>query len=67
MDFTADRQELYTLLDTLSDEQVHFQFLKSIQALSDAKSEYNPEADPLVGFISGPTDVAERVEEILRI
>lgn len=67
MDFAADRQELYTLLDDLSDEQIHLlvQFIKSIQRPPDRKRSYNPDTDPLVGFISGPTDVAEHVEEIL--
>ncbi len=70
MDVSKTYRKIQKLLDTLTDEElVHMQ--KYLQVLIDARehmANYDPEKDPILtgeGLIHGPTDLAERVEEIL--
>jgi hypothetical protein len=68
MGISVDRQELIDLLDDLTDEQVSLliQFIRAIQTgHKPSATPYHAHDDPLVGFISGPTDVAAHVEDIL--
>ncbi len=65
------REKITAELDTLSDEQaiVVLQFIQSVKEdeIADrALTEDEDEDDPLVGFINGPTDMAERTKEILK-
>ncbi len=63
------REELIAYLAKLSDQEVG-KLLKFAQILHDKEAaalnpEYDPGEDPLVGFLSGSPDLAERVEQIL--
>lgn len=60
------REELISTINKLSDKQMLavLEFIKSVK-LQDVETEYNEEDDPLVGFFSGPPDLAETSEEIL--
>lgn len=57
----AVREQLIAELDYLTDEQIKL-LLHQAQAMHPATS---AEDNPLVGFISGPTNFAERTEDIL--
>ncbi len=60
------RKKIEAELDALSDEQAAA-VLEFIQTVKQEPSVTDgDEDDPLVGFISGPTDVAERTREILK-
>jgi hypothetical protein len=61
------REQLIAKVLTLTDEQASaiLQFAQTLEADS-LPDDYDPDNDPTVGLISGPTDVSERVKEILR-
>jgi hypothetical protein len=61
------REQLIAKVLTLTDEQASaiLQFAQTLEADS-LPDDYDPAQDPIVGFISGPTDLAERSKEILR-
>jgi hypothetical protein len=61
------REALIAQLHNLSDDEVKavLEFIDSMKAHRDV-SEYDEANDPLAGFFSGPADLAERSEEILR-
>jgi hypothetical protein len=61
------RDKIIIELNDLSDEQAItvFEFIQSVKDVPEV-TELDTEDDPLVGFISGPTDMAERTEEILK-
>ncbi len=67
MSGTSIRETVIARLQELSDEQIAevLEFIGNIQSqhIRIVPSEGD---DPLVGFISGPTDFAERSQEILR-
>lgn len=65
------REKIVAELDKLSDEQaiVVLEFIQSVKEdeITDRTlAEDEDEDDPLVGFITGPTDMAERTKEILK-
>lgn len=64
---TSMREQLIAKIKAMSDEQVAA-LLKTAEALnaSELPPDYDPDNDPLVGFISGPTDLSERYKDILR-
>jgi hypothetical protein len=68
MDMTAlpIRKEIEAELDALSEQQavVVLEFIRAVKQEHPIVEAI--EDDPLVGFISGPTNMAERTEEILR-
>jgi hypothetical protein len=61
------REKIMAQLDDLSDEQATA-VLEFIESVKDSESIVadDLENDPLVGFISGPTDMAEHTEELLK-
>jgi hypothetical protein len=61
------REQLLRELDALSDKQI-VTVLEFIHSVKDdpERSNLDTEADPLVGFISGPTDAAESTKAILK-
>ncbi|MEO8606396.1 MAG: hypothetical protein ABI690_00820 [Chloroflexota bacterium] len=61
------RDQLLQELNALSDEQI-ITVLEFVHALKADSGSNVPdtENDPLVGFFSGPSDLAERSQEILR-
>lgn len=61
------REAVIARLRELSDEQVEevLEFINEVQTQKITPTEPE-EDDPMVGFISGPTDLAERSKEILR-
>lgn len=69
MDTTNIRQEIIGMLEHLSDQQVAtlLEVVRGMQpAHSSEQRTYDPKADILRnGIFKGPTDLAERVEEIL--
>lgn len=60
------REELIAKIEQMSDEQVEslLRYAKTLE-IYQLPASYDPDNDPAVGFISGPTDLAERTEEIL--
>jgi hypothetical protein len=61
------REKLISMLiNELSDEEVSavLNYAETLH-ITESSGDDNAENDPLVGFISGPTDLAERTEEIL--
>lgn len=60
------RQAIIARLDELSEDQAAavLRFIETVQSKYNV-AEDDEINDPLVGFISGPTDLAERTEEIL--
>jgi phage/plasmid-associated DNA primase len=60
---TKREQIINTVLNSLSDEQVDdlLNYLRDLAPLT----HYREENDPSIGFISGPTDLAEKAEDIL--
>ena len=68
MDAPTMREKLINkILNDLDDEQVNelFRYTETLQAFK-LPDDYDEENDPTVGFFSGPPDLAERSEEILR-
>jgi hypothetical protein len=61
------REAVIAQLHNLSDDEVKavLEFIASMKAHRD-ESEYDEAHDPLAGFFSGPADLAESSEEILR-
>jgi hypothetical protein len=64
---TSIREQLIAKIKAMSDEQVAA-LLRTAQALKESElpPDYDPDKDPLVGFISGPTDLSETYKDILR-
>jgi hypothetical protein len=62
------REKIAAELESLSDEQAIavLEFIHSVKDDTIDTSAGDDEPDPLVGFISGPTDMAERTEDILK-
>ena len=60
------RERLLAELETMTDEQIErlLQYVEIMES-EDLSPDYDPERDPVVGFVSGPTDFGERAEEIL--
>lgn len=63
------RERLLAELETMSDEQIEklIRYIESI-APDDLRPDYDPEKDPFItgeAFFEGPTDFAERTEDIL--
>jgi hypothetical protein len=60
------REQLIARIDTLSETQLA-ELLRYIEVLQSPElpDDYDPDNDPTIGFISGPTDLAERTEDIL--
>lgn len=60
------REQLMERLETMTDEEIVtvLEFTERLKP-DELPSHYDPTHDPLVGFISGPTDFGERAEEIL--
>lgn len=65
---SPQKEALITLIEEMSDEQItHLvQFIRAMK-LEDHTEEINNilEDDPMVGFISGPTDIADHIEDFL--
>jgi hypothetical protein len=61
------RERLITKIDELTDEQVAslLSYAESLQAV-ELPDDYDEENDPSIGFLSGPTDLANRAKQILR-
>jgi hypothetical protein len=66
---TTLREQLIAKLDELNEEQIRNTLLH-VEALiresDELPEDYDPDNDPTVGFISGPTDLSSRAKEILR-
>jgi uroporphyrinogen-III decarboxylase len=62
------REKVITAIDHLNDEQLEtvYSVIQSIQSVEEDQPDYDPDNDPAIGFITGPTDLSERVEEILQ-
>ncbi len=62
----SPRERLVAEPDSLSDEQIEA-VLRYVEILKsdDLAPGYDPQRDPVVGFVSGPTDFGERAEELL--
>jgi hypothetical protein len=60
------REKIIAHLDHLTDEQATrvLDFIETVET-SDADVDYDEDHDPLIGYFSGPPDLAERAEEIL--
>jgi hypothetical protein len=66
------REKVIAVLDELTDEQVQellhrIEVMRYVAAMNSTTlpENYSVENDPLVGFLSGTTDLAERVEDVL--
>ncbi len=67
------REQLIAKLDELNEEQLQDTLLHIETLIRHSKQmpealpdDYDPDKDPTIGFISGPTDLASRAKEILR-
>ena len=65
------REQLIAEIQTLSDEKLSMllYITRALGRYSEANEgveEYDEANDPTIGLISGPTDISERVKEILR-
>jgi hypothetical protein len=60
------RKQLITKLDELSERELEalLHYIEVMQTMR-LPDNYDEDHDPLVGFFSGPTDLAERSKEIL--
>lgn len=60
------RQAIITRLDELTEDEAAavLDFIESLQLKRD-EAEHDAPHDPLAGFFEGPSDLAERSEEIL--
>ncbi len=60
------REQVITRLDKMTDAQV-VELLRYIEAMQSDRlpEDYDEANDPTIGILSGPTDLAERTEEIL--
>jgi hypothetical protein len=56
------REELHNVIDKLPDEQVQ-QLLAYVRSLMQTNT--SKDDDPIIGMISGPTDVSVRAKDIL--
>lgn len=61
------RDQIIRELDALSDDQIItvLEFIHSVKDVSGSAG-IDTDDDPLIGFISGSTDVAHRTKDILR-
>jgi hypothetical protein len=60
------REKLIKTIDELTDEQVEvLQSYADVLRATELPDDYNEENDPSIGFISGPTDIAAHVKQIL--
>jgi hypothetical protein len=64
---SALREQVASKLDELSDEQLA-ELLRYIEAMQSPglPKDYDPDNDPVVGFLSGSTDLSSRAKQILR-
>jgi len=60
------REALIEKINAMTDEQVAALYGMVANMHQEERPPYDPDNDPLVGFISGPTDLSERYKEILR-
>jgi len=60
------REQVMTKLNRLDEAQLAniLRYIEVMQA-DELPDNYDPDSDPTIGLISGPTDLAERTEEIL--
>lgn len=65
---SALRETLIEKLDGLTDEQVAalLSLVRAFEHEDEIASEYDESKDPLVAMFSGPSDLAERSEDILQ-
>jgi len=66
------REQLIARIDRMTDdeireliEQIDMVQYKSVMQSDELPPDYNEENDPLIGFLSGTTDLAEHVKETL--
>jgi len=72
MNTPSVKEQLIAKLDQLTDDEIrelieHIDIVKYKVAMQsdELPADYSIENDPLVGFLSGTTDLAERIREIL--
>jgi hypothetical protein len=61
------REQLHRTIETLSDDQAEAVLAYAEALMSDSlPPDYDEANDPSIGFIWGPTDLANRAKDILR-